>query len=701
MVKKISILAIISLVSVANIFAYTKHDSLRKHINKLKSKSANSKEIIDAYNQLAQILITRDPKQSIQVSDTAIQLSAESQYTLGEISANIVRANSYGQLNYSDSAIVAATRALYLAKTAYDKQGIVAAHTILGNSYFSKGNIEKSLEHLLKSLALSENDTSLVLNTAATQLNVANIFKWKKDYAKAIQYAKSGLYKYASYRKFNDVGNAMNIIGSVLYETGKMDSARFYFEKSAKYALQYKEYDRYYAAMNNVASTYSESNNHNAAIAIFKENLKYADLPTLRSTLFINIGSSYGSLKNFSLAHSMLDSALLIANKYNILDDKLFILDLRSEVFAGEKKFDKALEYHKRYIALKDSLVNSENMGKINELNIKYETVKKEQKISELDQARKYESEIKTILVYSISILVVLLITAVYYYFNKRALAKKLQITNTDLFNANQEINKQKQELELINERLEQLNQDKNEFLGIAAHDLKNPLSNISMIADTIKLYSEQLTKDKLMKMIENIKITSKRMTDIIVNLLDVNAIDSGNIHFDIKEISSNVILKEIFDTYSDKASKKSIKLNLELLNEDVLIRYDERTAREILDNLLSNAIKFSPYNTEITLRAKRLTGEGLFLSIIDQGPGLSEADKEKLFTKYTKLSAKPTAGENSTGLGLSIVKKLADLLDSHVYCESEQGKGAEFILHIPEERILELSTIKDENNGQ
>lgn len=697
---RISIIAIVLIATASDLFAYNEVDSLRKHIHQLKTKSANSKQIIDAYNNLAQLLITRDPKLSIRIADTAIYLSLESQYRQGEAAAYIISANSYEQFQNTDSAIALSNRALSLAKTTSNKQAIVAANTVLGNCYYSKSDMERAMNYFLTSLSLSETDPSLDFNTASTQQNLLNVFMWKKDYTRALQYAKASLSIYNRYKNYSYIGNSLNTIGNVFYTMGKLDSARIYFEKSAKIALQQKEYVRYYAALNNVAAIYADSKKYESAIEILNENLKYANLPELRSSLYYNMGTCYLGLKKFNLAHAMLDSTHSIANLHNILEDRLLVFELRSEVYAGEKKFDKSLEYYKKYIALKDSAISTETVGRINELNIKYETVKKERKISELDQARIYESKIKTILVYSISILVLLLIIAIYYYFNKRALARKLQITNTDLFDANKEINKQKQELELINERLEQLNQDKNEFLGIAAHDLKNPLSNISMIADTIKLYSEQLSKDKLMKMIENIKITSKRMTDIIVNLLDVNAIDSGNIHFDIKEISSNNIVKEIYDTYYDKAVKKNIKLNLELMNEDVMITFDERTAREILDNLLSNAIKFSPSNTEITLRAKRLAGEGLFLSIIDQGPGLSEEDKVKLFTKYTKLSARPTAGENSTGLGLSIVKKLADLLDARVYCESEQGKGAEFILHIPEDKILTFPEIEEKNNG-
>jgi signal transduction histidine kinase len=103
----------------------------------------------------------------------------------------------------------------------------------------------------------------------------------------------------------------------------------------------------------------------------------------------------------------------------------------------------------------------------------------------------------------------------------------------------------------------------------------------------------------------------------------------------------------------------------------------------EIFDNLVSNAVKYSPQGRNIYVRVAR-QAENVLIAVQDEGPGLSEDDKAKLFGKFTRLSARPTAGEHSTGLGLSIVKRMVEAMNGKVWCESELGKGATFIVELP-----------------
>lgn len=112
----------------------------------------------------------------------------------------------------------------------------------------------------------------------------------------------------------------------------------------------------------------------------------------------------------------------------------------------------------------------------------------------------------------------------------------------------------------------------------------------------------------------------------------------------------------------------------------------DKQAFQEIFDNLLSNAIKYSPSWKRVYVRVQQVNDPPprIRFMVQDEGPGLTEADKERLFTKFARLSAKPTANEHSTGLGLSIVKKLVEMQNGTVWCESTEGKGATFIVELP-----------------
>ena len=252
---------------------------------------------------------------------------------------------------------------------------------------------------------------------------------------------------------------------------------------------------------------------------------------------------------------------------------------------------------------------------------------------------------------------------------------KKIEDINAELQNNVNNLN-------LANYELESLNNEKNEFLGIVAHDLKNPLSGILISSDLISNYFDKMTKAEIIQKLESVKSTTKHMTSIVMNLLDINSIEQGKINLEIEVLSPKEVLKEIVNDYSLAAEKKALKLIVENV-EGPEIRTDRKVFREVADNLLSNAVKYSPASKNIFLTT--FYDDNYFnIRIKDEGPGISEQDMQKLFGKFARLSAKPTGGEHSTGLGLSIVKKLIEMQGGKVTCESQLGEGASFTASFP-----------------
>ncbi len=241
-------------------------------------------------------------------------------------------------------------------------------------------------------------------------------------------------------------------------------------------------------------------------------------------------------------------------------------------------------------------------------------------------------------------------------------------------------------QLKRQNETLVKLNQDKNEFLAIAAHDLKNPLSAILGLAEEIQESFDELSKAELLEFSGIIQDSAERMFQLITNLLDVNIIESGKVNISLKSIDILPILCKLVTDYHKKAQAKQIILQAQELfetQETFIAVVDENTVHQILDNLISNAVKYSPQNKQIYIRIDK-KAHSIRCEIQDEGPGLSKLDQQKLFGKFTRLTTKPTAGEHSTGLGLFIVKKLVDAMNGQVWCESELEQGATFIVEFP-----------------
>lgn len=231
------------------------------------------------------------------------------------------------------------------------------------------------------------------------------------------------------------------------------------------------------------------------------------------------------------------------------------------------------------------------------------------------------------------------------------------------------------------NLQLKQLDQDKNEFLGLAAHDLKNPIYNISMLAKVIK--EEDLTKEEIDEFATDILTTSERMLELIRNLLDINAIEQGKIKMNFEDIIISEIAKSCTDNYIDRAKAKSILLNYTAQSEMPKVSADGGFVLQILDNLISNAIKYSPFDKNIWVKSY-FDSDKVYISIKDEGPGLSEADQSKLFGKFARLTPQPTGDEHSTGLGLSIAKKYAESMHGDIKLVSKLDEGCDFILELP-----------------
>ena len=234
-------------------------------------------------------------------------------------------------------------------------------------------------------------------------------------------------------------------------------------------------------------------------------------------------------------------------------------------------------------------------------------------------------------------------------------------------------------------EELRALNEKKNEFLGIAAHDLRNPLSVITLGAKLMERELQKPVPD--MKRVENdltrIAQVVLRMNRLINDLLDVAAIESGRLQLNFRETNLNDILLPCVLSHEPVAEEKRISLEVDENPALPAIQIDSARIAEVCDNLVSNAIKYTEPGGWVRV-ATSATETHVEISVQDSGQGLNEDDLKQVFTSYKKLSARPTAGESSTGLGLAIVKKIVEGHGGTVRVESEKGRGSIFTFALP-----------------
>ncbi len=260
------------------------------------------------------------------------------------------------------------------------------------------------------------------------------------------------------------------------------------------------------------------------------------------------------------------------------------------------------------------------------------------------------------------------------------------------------------------NARLEEFNHEKNEMLAMVSHDLKNPLAALRGIAELLQAEGRDSTlwKSALLQMMA----TTDRMLALVKNLLDVNRLETEGINYTAIPVFVEAIINETVALYNKQATAKGIHIlsdtSKTYTNENnvpIMALADEQALTQVLDNLVSNALKYSPYRASVFVSAfaydaekadisdlhkhnlkcyDMLLPQCMVISVKDQGPGISVKDQAQLFGKFRRLSAQPTGGEHSTGLGLSIVKKIVDGMNGRVWCESDFGYGATFFVVLP-----------------
>jgi two-component system, OmpR family, sensor kinase len=233
------------------------------------------------------------------------------------------------------------------------------------------------------------------------------------------------------------------------------------------------------------------------------------------------------------------------------------------------------------------------------------------------------------------------------------------------------------------NVELGKLNKLKNQFLGMAAHDLRNPLGNIINLTEFLEDEKETLSTECL-QFIEHIRHLSTYMLGLVNELLDYSVIESGSVFLNNQLIDLVDVYTSIVNLHRISAAQKGVDLVLETESASLPLSIDRGKVEQVLANLITNAIKFSSAETRISVQLSRENGR-IVTSVSDQGCGMSREEIRSLFQPFLKRGRTGTKGEKSTGLGLYIVKRIIDALNGEIRVRSKPGLGTTISFSIPD----------------
>lgn len=545
-----------------------------------------------------------------------------------------VIADIYMDLGDYDQAISLFTEQLNNTPSNYNR---AILHNNLGLAYEDLERYEVAVEHYLDALAINR-ELNNVRDMAANYNNLFNGYTNLGEKELALEYARKGLLM------------------------------------SKKHGLKSSEVRLLY----NIADQHISDNQIDSAFVYLRKSLNLATEMNIPEGIYYNnfgMGEAFFALDQFSQAETYYRRAYEFAKAGG---RKLLAMEALEPLFNINEiqgDFARAYQYQKEYLELNSDVMDEERLKTIERLQVQYEVQQKERETEflaqqvELQEASlSMQNRISWMLGFGF------LITGgflAYIYQQNRKL--------TMSYEANEEARKviQQQKADL-----ETLDAEKSTLINIVVHDIKNPLNAIMGFINLLEDDPDLAKSDHVMKQISN----ATKQTEFLVNdLVNLNFLES----FD-KEIDRSVVeVKEVVlfatTTVANQADSKHIRL-VEKLSESATVYSNSTYLTRVCQNLLTNAIKFSKPGSQVLIGGEEK--ESYYeLYVEDHGPGFTEEDKQKLFAKYERLSAKPTANETGTGLGLYIVKMICDHLDISIHLETEPTKGSRFTLRIPRQK--------------
>ena len=600
----------------------------------------------------------------------AAQLAKEINYTSGEIKCLYMSGVIYRVKGDIDNALNFGKASLNLATEKEDWFWAGANGNSLGNAYSSLGMYDTAAIYFFKALESYEK-ADLPVKAAMVYNNLGdNFYKQNKDDLAKEYFTKSlNIYKESG---------KMKLAAMTLMNLGRKENndslAMIYLGQSMEIHTQNNDLEGIASVNMNIGARLINNKQYEAALSYYLEALKQIkQVGHKRKTAIANnaIGNIYFELNQSEKAIQYYEAALSLSEDAKSKKEQKDTYNNLAKLYGNLGDYEKAFNYLNIAKDLGDSLINEKNLSITADLEAKYDAQKKEAALA--SQQLKIEQQKNTQNRYLIGgILLLLGIIAVfqrYYYHQKRKKQEALLL-----------LEHQKSE----SDSLRQLDQLKTKFFGNISHELRTPLTLIiGPLENALNNKNNKKSSDEDLSLAY---LNSKRLLNLVNEILDLTKLDAGQLELHESAISLNQLVQRIFFSFQSLAHLRNIKLELRYnVPENLGIKLDSGKFEKIVNNLLSNAIKFSNSDETILLEvsdSKSKKGEQLVFTVTDSGAGIPPEDLDKIFNRFYQSQSGKTAG--GTGIGLALSKELALLLGGDLKAKSEVGKGSIFILEIP-----------------
>jgi len=641
----------------------------------------------------------------------------------------------------SDSAVFYAGQGLALAMqegTPYQK---AISYQVLGRVYDRRGDLVIAHDYCVKGLALAANGNNRKLN-AHLNNNLGIIHAKRGDYAIALGYFLSALAVWENLEAKKNVAALLGNIGTLYRKIGDHDKSIKELLKAQQLALEINNEKLVASCMHNLGETYKQKGEDKNALKTYQKALALKErmgftirlIPTLKGIgeVYINMGLylkageyfgralaiarkednkeylqkiffSLGKLeqarKDYFKAIHYFGQSLEITREINMKDDMLQALNALAETYTKIRDFELAFEYLSQYKNLNDSLYDEKYSELLAEMGTKFELSQKETEIEHLIISRKADQFKLWSLITIVLLIFGALSASLLFIRNRRRAHNTLVLHNakietqnhllaqkqSEIETQNLLLSRQSEEITLQNSQLKQTNSDLMQFAYAASHDLREPLRTIRSYMQLLERRYKNQLDETAQEFIAFATDGAIRMDDLLQDLLAYSRIGRENARK--SSVDLNRILNKVKDSLHHQIDRNKAQIVYPPLPH---FEAYEAQMHLLFQNLISNAIKFRGEEDPL-IRIEVSQGGGHYLiSVADNGIGIDEAHRERVFTLFQRLH--PRAKYEGTGMGLAICKKIVQNHKGEIWLDSNLGVGTTFYIRIPSNVAIEAN---------
>lgn len=553
------------------------------------------------------------------------------------------------------------------ARLKYDK-GDVLSFRLRGISEDLKGNYDSALVYYLQSLDAARRLHSLRYEMSALNdlgyvyVNSKQPEKAKEVYLQcAALAAEGGAHGHPLVTSYLNLGGIYNMLR-------QHDSALVFLEKGLAIARAQHDEDGIHSIYNNIGNVYYRKKDFAKALPYFQRNYQYHLSIADSGSIWLdqlNLADDFLEMKKHDSAFFYAQRALALALGMRARSKEADSYAMMARVYMVKGDYKKAYENQQQWYAIDTSLVNEATNNTMAGLQERFNAKQREKDnrilMADIKQAN-LQKKITTYLAIAAAVIALLIGVSLY---QKRQANRKLKQQN-DL------IRRQ-------NEKLAELNYEKNSLISIVSHDLSSPFSAIKMWCQLLETDMTNLTAEQ-QKAIQRIQSSTQKGETLIRTILDVEKAETNKHIVQLENFNLSLFVETLVDDFRPSATGKNIRLHYDTPDSQVYLVSDKLLVARICENLVSNALKYTPPGKNVWISVSD-EQDAVNIKVKDEGVGIEPSEMPHLFSRYSNISSMPTSGEASTGLGLSIVKRIVQELNGSVFCESEPGKGSLFTI--------------------